>query len=230
LNGVLLLAVGGGLLWESIDRLRHPSPVLALPLLWIAALGMLLNIVSALLLARAMAGGHSHHGHGHAHGPDHAHHGHEHGLPAATPDRNLQGAYLHVLSDALGSLAVVVGAAVTYYTDWLWVDPALAAVLSLLILRWSLRLLLDSGHVLLEGVPRHIQAEKVLADLKAVDERVAEVADLHIWEITSRMYAATAEVKVGAMSLEEAESLRARMDALLRQKFGIAHSVLALKP
>jgi cobalt-zinc-cadmium efflux system protein len=137
---------------------------------------------------------------------------------------------MHVLSDALGSLAVVVGAIVTYFTDWLWVDPVLAILLSAVILRWSVRLLLDSGHVLLEGTPRHIEVEKIIAELKNVDGRVREVEDLHVWEITSRMYAATAEIKVGELSLKDADALRLRLGDLLRDKFGIAHSVLALKP
>lgn len=137
---------------------------------------------------------------------------------------------MHVLSDALGSFAVVVGAIVTYFTNWLWVDPLLAIALSAVILRWSVRLLLDSGHVLLEGTPKHIHVEKVLAELKKADSRVQDVDDLHVWEITSRMYAATAEVKVGEISLKEAEELRKLLGNLLRKKFGIAHSVLALKP
>jgi cobalt-zinc-cadmium efflux system protein len=225
LNGILLVLVSLGLIWEAIQRLREPSPVLAMPLVGIAAIGMLVNLASAYVLSRAMVA-HAHMGHDHEHEHDHDHeHEHEH-----SHDRNLQGAMMHVLSDALGSLAVVVGAIITYFTDWLWVDPLLAIVLSVVILRWSLHLLLDSGHVLLEGTPRHIRVERIVSEIMGVDERVAEVEDLHVWEITSRMYAATAEVKVGGLSLKEAEDLRLRMSRLLREKFGIAHSVLALKP
>lgn len=236
LNGVLLVLVGVGLIYEAIERLRDPSPVLALPLVGIAALGMLVNLASAWVLSRAMVPhthlGHSHdHDHDHGHDHDHAHeHGHEHDHEGHNHDRNIQGAMMHVLSDALGSFAVVVGAIVTYFTDWLWVDPTLAIVLSVVILRWSVKILLDSGHVLLEGTPRHIQVEKIIAELKNVDQRVRAVEDLHVWEITSRMYAATAEVKVGEISLKDADALRLRLGDLLREKFGIAHSVLALKP
>jgi cobalt-zinc-cadmium efflux system protein len=234
LNGVLLVLVALGLIYEAIERLRDPSPVLALPLVGIAFIGMLVNLASAWVLSRAMVPhthlGHDHdHDHGHDHHHDHSHdhaHSHDHGHN----DRNLQGAMMHVLSDALGSFAVVVGAIVTYFTEWLWVDPILAIILSAVILRWSVRLLLDSGHVLLEGTPRHIQVENIIVELKGVDRRVTEVEDLHVWEITSRMYAATAEVRVGEISLKDAEELRLRLGNLLRDKFGIAHSVLALKP
>lgn len=232
LNGVLLVLVSLGLIYEAIERLRDPSPVLALPLVGIAAAGMLVNLASAWVLSRAMVPhthmGHDDHGHEHDHG-DHHDHGHGGGHDHHQ-DRNLQSAMMHVLSDALGSLGVVVGAIVTYFTDWLWVDPALAIILSIVILRWSVRLLVDSGHVLLEGTPRHIQVEKIIVALKGLDGRVREVEDLHVWEITSRMYAATAEVKVGEISLKDAEELRLRLGDHLRDKFGIAHSVLALKP
>lgn len=238
LNGVLLVLVSLGLIYEAIERLRDPSPVLALPLVGIAAAGMLVNLASAWVLSRAMVPhthmGHDDHDHGHDHGHEHDHgdhHDHGHGGGHDHhQDRNLQSAMMHVLSDALGSLGVVVGAIVTYFTDWLWVDPALAIILSIVILRWSVRLLVDSGHVLLEGTPRHIQVEKIIVALKGLDVRVREVEDLHVWEITSRMYAATAEVKVGEISLKDAEELRLRLGDHLRDKFGIAHSVLALKP
>jgi cobalt-zinc-cadmium efflux system protein len=243
LNGILLVLVGLGLIYEAIERLQSPSPVLALPLIWIAAAGMLVNLVSAWVLSRAMVAhthlGHDHehdHAHEHSHDHDHEHehdheHDHEHGSGHDHGhDRNLQGAMMHVLSDALGSFAVVVGAIITYFTNWLWVDPILAIVLSLVILRWSVRLLLDSGHVLLEGTPRHIQVEKIIAELKRADARVKDVDDLHVWEITSRMYAATAEVTVGELSLKDADELRLLLGDILREKFGIAHAVLALKP
>ncbi len=216
INGILLLLVGGGLVWESVERLLHPQPVLALPLIGVAAIGMIINLISALVLMRVVQDPHSHsHEHGHHH--DHSH-----------EDRNIHGALLHVLADALGSLLVVVGAIVTYFSDWLWVDPALAILLALVLLRWSIRLLLDSGHVLLEGTPRHLKADKVLQALQACDPRVRAIHDLHIWEITSRMYAATAEVEVAEMSLKEADQVRSCMNQLLRESFGIAHVVLSL--
>lgn len=232
LNGILLVIVSVGLIWESIERLQSPRPILALPLVAVAFGGMLVNLVSALLLARAMKGqgGHAHsHSHGHDHGHDHDH---EHGPDAAPAqhDRNLHGALLHVMSDALGSLAVVVGGVVTYFTDWLWVDPALAIALALVILRWSSRLLYDAGHVLLEGTPRHLRVETIETSLRGLDGRITQVEDLHVWEITSRMYAATAEVRVQAATLQEADDLRKKMHSLLKEKFGIAHVVLALRP
>lgn len=242
-NGVLLFAAGLWLAWEAIERLGNPQPVLTIPLMIVAAFGLLLNLLSAWLLSRALKGTglehhHHHHGHGHAHDHgshdhghdhgDHNHGGHDHG--AHGDDRNLRAAMLHVLTDALGSVAVVIGAVVAYYTGWYWVDPLLAVILSFMILRWAWHLLHDSGHVLLEGTPRHLKPEEILGALRGCDARVRAVEDLHVWEITSRMYAATAEIRVGEVSLTEAEAIRQCLHTALREKFGIGHAVLALKP
>ncbi len=237
-NGILLLGAGVWLAWESVERLQSPQPVLTVPLIFVAAVGLVLNLISAYVLSRALKGAHHHHHHGHSHGHDHGHshgheqehaHGHDH-LHHAHDDRNLRAAMLHVLSDALSSVVVVIGAIVAFYTAWLWVDPVLALGLAFVNVRWAWRLLHDAGHVLLEGTPRHLQPEKILTALRGLDARVQSVEDLHVWEITSRMYAATAEVRVGAMSLGEAEGLRQKMHEVLRDRYGIAHAVLALKP
>jgi cation diffusion facilitator family transporter len=239
-NGVLLFAAGAWLLIEAVERLRDPQAVLTVPLMIVAAIGLVLNLLSAFLLSRALKGaGHHHHHHGHGHGhshdhgghDDHHHHNHGHaGHDHAHDDRNLRAAMLHVLTDALGSVAVVIGAVIAHYTGWNWVDPVLAIILSLMILRWAWHLIHDSGHVLLEGTPRHLRPEEIVGVLRACDSRVSAVEDLHVWEITSRMYAATAEIRVGAISLSEAEALRQRLHGILREKYGIGHAVLALKP
>jgi cobalt-zinc-cadmium efflux system protein len=233
LNGILLVLVSLGLSFEAVHRLLEPKPVLALPLMGISAIGMICNLLAAWVLSRAMVL-HTHLGHDHDHSNGGHACGHDHGPAAVSEhqhgaDRNIQGAMLHVLSDALGSLAVVVGAVVIYFTDWRWVDPVLAFLLSLMILRWSVRLLADSGHVLLEGTPRHLKIAEITEAFRLIDSRVIAVEDLHVWEITSRMYACTAEVKVAGITMEEADALRLRLHDLAREKFGINHAVLEFK-
>lgn len=242
LNGLLLVGVSIGLGYESVQRLFAPQEIRALPLLYVSVGGLCLNLLSALVLARALKGvanapvhhhhehSHDHHhgcGHGHDHklAPPQAHH-HDH----AVDDRNLRGAFLHVLSDALSSVAVMAGALIVYFTGYFIVDAILGLALAFVIAFWSLRLLLDAGHVLLEATPRHISAERVVARLRGKDSRVLAVEDLHVWEITSRMYAATAEVRVSVTELNEAELIRVALDECLREEFGIAHSVLAIRP
>jgi cobalt-zinc-cadmium efflux system protein len=228
LNGILLFLVALVLAKESVTRLGTPEPVKVKPLILIAFLGLLFNLVSAWILHRA-SGGHHDLVHGHDH---HHHHPHDHGhLHAAPPsDRNMESALLHVWSDALGSGAVIVGGLVMAFTAYYWVDAVIGLALSLWILRWSWRVILDSAHVLLESTPKHIETEKVISELRLLDDRIQSVDDLHVWEITSRMYSATAEVQVFEMDLQEADRLRLKMHDILYEKFGIAHVVLAIRP
>lgn len=222
LNGILLLGVALVLVVESAQRFLHPQDVLALPLVAVAAGGLLLNLLAAYFLSGA--GGTVQHAH--AHGGHDCGHDHHHRHPPS--DRNISAAMLHVLSDALSSLAVVVGATVTYFTQWQWVDPALAIALAAVIFRWSLRLLWESGRVLLEACPRHLQPGVVNLAIKGMDSRIREVRDLHLWEITSGMYAATAEFKLDPMSMEEAIDLQNKISKKLKESFGVAHSVFML--
>jgi cobalt-zinc-cadmium efflux system protein len=259
-NGLLLLVVALGLVRESVLRVVTPEPVKVLPLIVVASVGLLFNLLSAWVLHRASLG-HAHHGHSHDQDHDHDHdHGHAHDAkPAAMTfvkteekislkqgcghdhgpslaeehlhkDRNLDSALLHVLSDAVNSLAVIVGGVLMYFSHYYWVDAAVGFVIGLWILKWSWRVILDSGHVLLESTPRHVKVEAVIAEMVSTDQRVAGVDDLHVWELTSRMYAATAEVRVRSADLREAEALRQKMHKMLHDKFGIAHVVLAMKP
>ncbi len=258
LNGALLLVVSVGLAWEGVERILDPQPILALPLLVVAVIGFILNLLSAAVLARAMRNqgsvrgacdgkhdhkhehGHAHHDHDHAHHDHdhshghHHHHGHNHGhhhghSHAHGQDRNLRSAFLHVMSDALSSVAVIVGAGIAQFTEWYWIDPLLAILLSIVIFRWSVRLIYDSTHVLLEGVPSHISLPEVQKALETFDKRIRSVDDLHVWELTSQMYAATLEVKVQDMSLQEADQIRLQLGSLLKEKYGIGHSVVAIK-
>jgi cobalt-zinc-cadmium efflux system protein len=218
-NGILLLVVSLGLAREAILRLWVPEPVKTGPLLVVAALGLLFNLASAWLLYRASKETGEHHAHSHEHDHQHLH-----------SDRNMQSALLHVCSDALGSVAVIVAAVLMQLTNVLWLDPAVGLLLALWILRWAWKVILESAHVLLESTPRHVKPEVVVSGMSALDSRVEGVYDLHVWELTSRMYAATAEVKVRDMDLLQAEALRQRIHELLREQFGIAHVVLAIRP
>jgi len=223
LNGLLLLFVAAGIAWEACNRFFTPQPVLALPLVVVATVGLLFNLVSAFFLHRAMGeSAHEHHGHTHEHS-------HEHEELQQHEDRNLKGALLHVISDAAGSVAVILGAVIIYYTEYYWVDALVGLLLSLVIAYWSWKLLRDTTHVLLESTPPHVNVPHLLEELKGLDKRILSVDDLHIWEITSRMYSLTADVKVQEMNLAEADHIRKALEIFLRQHYGIAHPTISMK-
>ena len=154
-NALLLFAVAGYVLWESIGRFFLPEPVGSTGMLVVAAFGLLVNIVSMRLLAA---------------GKD--------------KSLNVKGAYLEVWADMLGSVGVILGACVIMYTGWKWVDPAVAVGIGLWVLPRTWLLLKDTTHILLEGVPTRLSIAEIRAAIGRV-EGVEQVHDLHVWSMTS---------------------------------------------
>lgn len=154
LNASVLFLVAFYILFEAYRRLREPVEIQSLPMLLVALGGLAVNLIAARLLAAGSA-----------------------------ESLNVKGAYLEVLSDLLGSLAVIAGAIVIYFTGWNWVDPLLAALIGLWILPRTWHLLSASVNILLEGVPGGVDLRQLQADLAALPG-VQEVHDLHVWALT----------------------------------------------
>lgn len=166
-NGMTLVAVSLWVFVEAYSRLREPADVLGGPMLAVAALGLLVNAVGAIVLYRS--GG---------------------------ENLNVEGAMRHVLADALGSVGAMVAAAVIILTGWRYADPLISIAIGLLILGSSWKLLRDSTIILLEATPSNLKAEEVGHRMASADG-VVEVHDLHIWTITSGFPALSAHVLVG---------------------------------
>jgi cobalt-zinc-cadmium efflux system protein len=166
-NAILLFGVAGYVLWAAVLRLGDPVDVPATPVLAVAAVGLVLNLVSYLLLR-----------------------------PGAEESMNVRGAAIEVLADAVGSAVVLVVAVVMTITAWDWVDPVAAIGLGLFILPRAARLAAHALRVLLEAAPPHIDLAGVQADLADIPG-VLDVHDLHIWTLTSDMEVATAHVMIG---------------------------------
>ncbi|MET0548615.1 MAG: CDF family Co(II)/Ni(II) efflux transporter DmeF [Xanthomonas sp.] len=212
-----LIALGIGV--ESALRLAQPVHIAYDEALWIAALGLLVNLLSAWMLGADHHHDHGHgHGHGHSHHHDHDHAAHRHGdhahdhhaahghdprdhhghahaqaAPASSHDRhahadhNLRSAYLHVLADALTSVMAIVALLLAKYLGWAWTDALMGIVGAIVIARWSLALLRDTGAVLLDAsAPAALQAQ-IRERLQQDDERIA---DLHVWRVGPGQHAA----------------------------------------
>jgi cobalt-zinc-cadmium efflux system protein len=158
--GLLLLGVGA-IIVEAIDRIRFPAAVAGPTVIWVAALGILINGATALLFMR----------------------GREH-------DLNIRGAYIHMASDAAVSFGVVVAALVITLTGWLWVDPVTSLIVAALVLVSGWGLARDSVNLALDAVPRHIDFTDVRAYLASLDG-VSDVHDLHIWAMSTSETALT---------------------------------------
>ncbi|MBB5508354.1 CDF family Co(II)/Ni(II) efflux transporter DmeF [Paraburkholderia atlantica] len=195
-SALILALVSLGIGIESAVRLVHPTGVAFGQAAVIAAIGLVVNIVSALLLS----GGHAHHG-SHDHDHHHHHHGHAHGS-----DNNLRSAYVHVLADALTSVLAIVALLAGRYLGWVWLDPLMGIVGSIVIARWAWTLMRDTAGVLLDKTDEHVAGE-IREILNSHGD--AEIADLHVWQIGPEARAAIVSVRThGGVT---ADTIRARL-------------------
>jgi cobalt-zinc-cadmium efflux system protein len=193
LNGLLMLAVVLGIVIEAIRRIQQPQPVSGLTVIGIASGGLVINVIVALALSRG-----------------------EH-------DMNTRAALLHVMGDLLGSVAALMAGAVIYFTGWTPIDPILSLAICALILYSTLRLLRDALHVLMEGVPRHLDLNTVGHDLARVPG-VVSVHDLHIWMLSTGMPALSAHVVLERMT--DWTDMLDQMRNQLHERYGIDHVTL----
>jgi cation diffusion facilitator family transporter len=171
--------------YEAVDRLFHPQDIDFNEAIPIAGVGLLVNIVSAWLLAG------DHDGHGHHHGHSHAHHEHEHEHDDHHDhdhhdhghdhrDLNMRAAYIHVIADAAVSVLVIVGLLLARYLGWNFMDPLAGIIGALVIANWSYVLIKAAGAVLLDVRPDDAVAQKVRAAIETAGDKLI---DLHIWRL-----------------------------------------------
>jgi cobalt-zinc-cadmium efflux system protein len=196
-NGVALALLSIFVIWEAVTRWTLPPDVSGAQMTIIAAGGLVVNIVAAWLL----------------------HSGHKH-------DLNMRGAFLHVIGDLFGSVAAIVAGLAIIGFGWLWADPIVSIVISLIIIIGACRLVLDSVNVLLEGTPAHIDLASVERAILDTDG-VAGVHDLHVWTISSGMDALSAHIShpdtIGHSDLLAAVRKR------LHDGFGIDHLTIQME-
>ncbi|PEQ12437.1 cation transporter [Novosphingobium sp. PC22D] len=184
-SAVVLAIFAIGIAVESFQRLISPQAIAYSEAIWIAVLGLLVNLLSAWLLGAA-----HHHVHGHEHGHDHTH-----------TDNNLRSAYFHVLADALTSVLAIIALFAGRYLDWAWMDAAMGLVGALVIGRWSWSLLRDTAAVLVDADADSAQFAEVR---ETIEDGDASVTDLHIWRVGPGKYAAVVSL-VAAEPLEPTE-------------------------
>lgn len=178
-SALVLGIVALGIAWESVARLLDPTPVAFGEATVVAVVGLVVNIVSALLLG---------HGHSHDHAHDHAHDGHEH-------DNNMRSAYLHVIADALTSVLAIAALLGGRYLGWAWLDPAMGVAGSIVIAVWSWSLMRDTATVLLDATDPALEAEIRTAIEGPGD---ATILDLHVWRVGPAAHSAIVSVSGAA--------------------------------
>lgn len=193
-NAGMLFMVAIYIFYEAWQRFVRPPEIQSLPMLVIAVLGLIVNFASMRLL-----------------------------ISGKDESLNLKGAYLEVWSDMLGSLGVIIGAGIIYFTGWAWFDPLIAVAIALWVLPRTYILLRESTNVLLEGVPKGMDLQKVKSAL-AENAQVLDVHDLHVWEIGSGKLSLAAHVMLrpGAAVDEFLKNAKERLE----KAFGIHHCTI----
>ncbi|MEN5172026.1 cation diffusion facilitator family transporter [Acinetobacter higginsii] len=195
-NASMLFFVAMYILYEAYQRFTQPPEIQSVGMLIVASLGLIINLISMKLL-----------------------------MSSAAESLNMKGAYLEVLSDALGSVAVIVGAVVIYFTNWYWVDTILAVAIGFWVLPRTWILLKQSINILLEGVPEEVDIEKLRNDLLGLDG-VESIHQLKVWAITSKNIHLT--VHLFAPGADRNQLHRAAIE-MLSHEHGIAEVTLQIE-
>ena len=224
LNGATLVTIALMIVYEAIKRFNAPPDIATQGMLIVATIGMLINILVAWLMHRGSQSGESH---GHSHEVDDAELIKQ-AANKAPANLNMQSAYLHVLSDLLGSVAAIIAALLMIGFGWVWADASASVIVAVLILVSGYRVVRDSVHILMEGTPANISLVDVAQKLLE-DSQVQKVHDLHIWSITSGLNALSCHVVVdGEMSIHESSILISSLEQSLL-KLGIHHATIQVE-
>src|SRR5579862_4423903 len=173
---IIALLIG----YESIERLIEPVPISFNQAIPIAVVGLGVNLLSAYLLRDEHDNHSHHHHHTHDHSHDHDEHQHEGHTAAVHIDHNLRAAFVHVMADAAVSVLVIIGLVAGSQFGWVWMDPIMGLVATIVILNWSWTLIRSAGAILLDACPDAALARKIVSRLEQGSDRVS---DLHLWRL-----------------------------------------------
>jgi cobalt-zinc-cadmium efflux system protein len=165
-SSLILLVALAGIAWEAMQRFAHPQPIEGVTMIVVAAMGVLINTITALLF-----------------------------LKGQKADLNIRGAFLHMAADAAVSLGVVVAGLLILWGNWLWLDPAISLVIVAVVFISTWGLLRDSLNYAMDAVPRHIHTDEVRQYLLSLPE-VTAVHDLHIWPLSTTTIALSVHLEV----------------------------------
>jgi cobalt-zinc-cadmium efflux system protein len=198
-NGLTVFLIAAGILYTAVVRFKHPPQVHSRPMLIIAAIGLLANLLVAVAFYKKSAN-----------------------------DLNMRGVFLHLISDTLSSVAVLVAGTIIAFTGWRQIDPIVSVVIGCIVLGGGYRLMRDAFNTLLEGVPRGIQAAAVEQSIQGVDG-VLSVHDLHIWSICSHLKALSGHVTIDPRDMTHQDRVLDGINRSLKERFGISHTTIQVE-
>lgn len=198
-NGVILILVSVYIFYEAYQRFVDPPEVDSPVMLIVAGIGLAANLAGMLILRRSSEG-----------------------------SLNVKAAFWHIVGDTLSSVGVIVAGVIILLTGWYIVDPILAVVIGLVIIWGAFRIVREAADILLESVPGHIKLDEVSKAMKSVPG-VTDTHDVHVWTITSGMYALSAHVDIEDRMVSESAGVLADLNKVLEERFDIGHTTLQLE-
>jgi len=192
-NGMLLLVISLYIFYQAYHRLIDPREIKGLFMLLVAAIGLLANGAGIAILRKS-----------------------------AHTSLNVRSAFFHLLGDTVSSAGVIVGGTIIIYTGWYAVDPIISILIGGLILRGAYSLVRESIDILLEATPKEIDVEEMIGDLVRI-EGVKEVHHLHLWTITSGIYAMSSHVVIDDLLISKSSQILEEIEKLLQGKYSMEH-------
>jgi len=199
INGAILAIVAAFIFYNAYQRFRNPPEIRSGLMLVVAALGLVANLAGILLLRRTRH-----------------------------VSLNIRAAFFHILGDTISSVGVIAAGLIIALTGWTYADPIIAIVIGIIILTGAVQLLRESSDILLEAVPKHIEMDKVIQMIKNV-EGVDGIHDLHIWTITSGIFAMSAHVLVQDRMVSRTREILDTINQGMAESFNITHTTLQLE-
>ncbi|QEM70103.1 cation transporter [Geobacter sp. FeAm09] len=199
INGVSIFLIAFGILYEAAGRLLHPEPVNSLPMFVIAVVGLVMNLIAASALHR-----HSH------------------------DDLNVHSAFLHVIGDAAASVGVIVGGVVMYFSHWYVLDALISIGIGCVVFFGAWRVLRESTHILLEGVPRGLKVSEVAEAIRSVPG-VRDIHHLNVWSICSHIVALSAHLDVSDDFKWQQADVIHEVEHMLLDRYHITHTTLQVE-
>ncbi|HAS54331.1 MAG TPA: cation transporter [Nitrospiraceae bacterium] len=198
-NGTVLLIVSLFIIYHAYQRILAPQSVEGGLMFAVAVLGLLVNLVGGFFL-----------------------------LKHRKTNLNIRGAFLHIVGDALSSVGVIIGGIVIIYTGWYLIDPLLSILIAVAIIISAGALVMESVHILLESAPAHINIASVSAEIEKI-EGVREAYHVHLWTITSGVYALSAHVVIDDQLVSGSRDILDKIRSILLDKFKVLHSTIQLE-
>jgi cobalt-zinc-cadmium efflux system protein len=195
-NALTLVLLSGWIFYESVQRFRHPAPVQENVMMMVAAVGLLLN--GGIMWSLRIA---------------------------KKNDINVRSAFVHMMGDALGTVAIIAGAIAIHYTGWQQIDPALSVAIGVLIVWTAWDIVNEAVNILLEGLPRGLELQSVIRAMREVPG-VLEVHDLHIWSLGSSTHALSCHAVIEDVPPSASDRILQRLNAMLCDRFAIHHTTV----